>query len=262
MSKIKKRFGGMSFGGIFGGGTIIFSKRYKLFIFKDRKTKTWKQVIKKKKLPITFHIMFLFFLLFDGMFYIMEFKSVWVNNLFIGIGKFLFGDMTAQEVRNIFSPIFSIPLWVWELIVYVIIGFLLLFLYFFWLRGVRKWHGCEHKVIEAAINDDIYNAEKYTPISNKCGGTYMLTMYVSMGAYWVLSTTFFHISLPVGVFTFVLLMIFIESRVFHKYNKIGICFGRWLQKKITVSEPEPWQLKLGIGGMKKLIDVEYNNRRQ
>lgn len=250
----------MSFGGILGGGTTIFSKRYKLSIYKDYKTKEWKQKIKKKRLPIVLHFMFLFFPLFDGLFYIIEFKSYWITNTVIAIGKFIFGDITKSEAIDIMQPVISVPSWVWDVIVYGLIGFLLIFLYYFWLRGIRKWHGCEHKVIAAAEKDDINNAISYDPVNDKCGGTYMLSIYFGMGFYWFLSTRVFLLSIPVGVFTFVLFIMIIESRLFHKYNKIGIWFGRWLQRKITIDEPFDWQLNLGIDGMKKLIDCEYNNK--
>jgi len=253
--KQRKRFGGISFGGVFGGGTTIFSKRYKLNIYKESKTKKWVKIIKKKKFPILIHTFFFVFPLIDILYYVLEFKP----NLVSGFFNWLLNKIDSIPI-DVTVPSFYIPLWLINVILYFSIFLLLLVLYFVAFKGMRRWHGCEHKVIAAAENDDIDNAIKYTPISTHCGGTYIFIAYFALGLYWFIVFYFFHLNLPVGIMTFVVLMIILESHFFHKYNRLGIWVGKILQRYCTVKEPELWQLKLGIDGMKKLVDVEYNGK--
>ena len=42
----------------------------------------------------------------------------------------------------------------------------------------------------------------------------------------------------------------------HKYDKIGIWFGKWLQRHFTVSEPDSWQINLGRVAVKELVKAE------
>jgi len=252
------RFSGMSFGGIYGGGTTIFSKRYKLNIYKNSKTKEWERVVKKKWFPISNHFFFLLFPIIDVLYYVIEFKSYLIYNFINWVVNPFKNVSTSVDVS---APSFYILIWVFQIIIYFLIGFFFVFLYFVCFKGVRKWHGCEHKVIVASENNDLDNAIKYNPISDRCGGTYMITIYLTMGLYWYSCFYIFHLMVPIGIMTFILLVIELESRLFHKYNRLGIWFGKLIQRYCTIKEPEEWQLKLGINGMKELIDVEYNNKK-
>jgi len=258
--KKKLKFGGVSYGGFYGGGTIIYSKKYKLNIFKDFKTKEWKKVINKKKLPITIPLPILVFPIFDGMYFTLLFFPRLFLEGFKAIDSGVAWILSfLPKSSGTGTTISTNPIYTQIILYGVIIG-LIIFVYFFVFRGVAYWHGCEHKVIAAGRNNDLKNVRKYNTIDDRCGGTFMLTMWGAMIFYWFLFFYIFNWFVPFGIFTFILFIMVIESKWFHSYNKLGIWFGRKLQKKLTVKEPHDWQLKLGVEGMTKLIDCEVNGK--
>jgi len=114
------------------------------------------------------------------------------------------------------------------------------------LYRTRPWHATEHKAIAAAEMDDLDNISKYSRINDRCGGCYILTIYVAM-ALW-----FFIVKIPVGLMTLTTVVLYTEARFFHKYNKVGIWFGRKLQL-LTTKEPEPEMLEMGERGVRALM---------
>jgi len=174
------------------------------------------------------------------------------------IGTFIIGQLLKPYVPTLpAGPAIELSPGLIELLA-IILPFIIIFLEFSLLylvifRGVRTWHGSEHKLISAMENDDIDNAEKYDPIHERCGGTLMPTIIVA-GICWsfVVTATGF----PFGQFTFMSFFIFLNVRYFHKYDKVGIWFGKWLQRHATVSEPEPWKINLGRIAVKQLVKAE------
>jgi uncharacterized protein YqhQ len=111
----------------------------------------------------------------------------------------------------------------------------------------RRWHGCEHKLIAAAENNDIINAKEYSPIQDSCGTTYVFTMFMSsLVAYLLFGQVYI---------TFIVIMLILESKTFHKYNAMGIAIGRFIQK-YNALEPEGYKLHVGMKGMKELVKAD------
>ena len=233
------KYSGMSFGGFFGGGLTVSSQKFKLNIYKDRKTKQYTYNVKRKRIPTTFPVFFFIFPLLDLILYVAQYRPDII--------------ITAGSKINIGLPSFYIPIWIFNILMYSLLIGLFIFLYYFSFKGVATWHGCEHKIIEAAEKNDVDNAILYSPISDRCGGTYMFSIYGSMAVYWFVAFKFFNVFVPVGFMTFSVLIVFLESRLFHKYNFVGIWLGRKLQKYVTIKEPETWKIQLGIKGMNELI---------
>jgi uncharacterized protein YqhQ len=134
-------------------------------------------------------------------------------------------------------------------------SFLVMILFFmgiiYFVRKVRIWHGCEHKAIAAAEANDLDNIERYSTIHDSCGGTYLLSLYLGMAVWFTI------IKSPVGVFSFMFIILFIESRFFHKYNRLGIWLGRKIQR-ITTKEPPNDLLSITRRGMSALLIRERN----
>ncbi len=140
----------------------------------------------------------------------------------------------------------SIPDWA----VYVILTVATIFLLYEAIKillETRKWHGCEHKLINAAHNNDIENARDYPTFADRCGTTYIFTIVI------VMLVMIFLFSQP--VLTIAGIVMIIESKFFHKYNKIGIEIGRLIQKYNAI-EPEGYTMHVGIKGVKELIAIE------
>ena len=117
---------------------------------------------------------------------------------------------------------------------------------------IRKWHGCEHKAIAAAMAGDLENIKKYSPIHDSCGGTYLFSLYLGMAAW------FTFVGSPIGVFSFLLIIMVLESRYFHKHNRLGIWIGRQIQR-ITTTEPPDEILEMGKRGVGALMMREGNS---
>jgi uncharacterized protein YqhQ len=126
----------------------------------------------------------------------------------------------------------------------------ILYMYFIinMLLRTRRWHGCEHKLIAAAEENDIASAMSFSPIHDRCGTTYLLTMGIIMAIPLFLFGWF--------LFTLVAVGIILESKYFHMYNKPGILIGRLIQKYNAI-EPEGYKLHVGIRGMKELVEREF-----
>jgi len=242
------KFSGISFGGYKSGGTKIMSPHFRLSIYKDSKTKQFVTTIKKRKLFSLFFIFLLISIPIDTFYGVLQFKTK-------DIVHYISDNINVTNVTA--DPqIFGVPFRTIETEMYLILIINLIFLYFFYFYGVRKWHGCEHKLIASAEHNDIDNAKNYSRINDRCGGCYIFSAYASLLVYWLFVFNVLHWLFPVGALTFSFLFIFLESKLFHKYNKPGIWFGRILQKYVTTSEPLDFQLELGIKGMKELVDKE------
>ena len=148
---------------------------------------------------------------------------------------------------------------------FFVIGFIIfeyLFLYFVLVRSVRRWHGTEHKVIAAIENNDIDNAKSYSPIHERCGGTLLPTIIFAY-AVWIFFASYTGIIF--GQMTFIALFIVANVKVFHKYDKFGIWFGKQFQRYFSVSEPHDWQLDMGKIAVRNLLlaeqDKDYEKER-
>ncbi|MFA7122096.1 MAG: DUF1385 domain-containing protein [Bacilli bacterium] len=134
--------------------------------------------------------------------------------------------------------------------------------YFLWpyirnlFTGVRPWHGLEHKLILSAEAGEPDLAKQYPVIADKCGGTYLLTLLVIAGLFSLVQYVDYGMYPPIGVMTVCVISILIEAKTFHESNTPGLYFGRWLQEKVTTSEPTDDMLQVGIRGMKELIVCE------
>jgi uncharacterized protein YqhQ len=129
-------------------------------------------------------------------------------------------------------------------------------IYMFWRifgKRLREWHGLEHKLIAAAEHNDVKNAATYSPINDRCGGTYFLSIPV----YLALATTLTVVLgiAPFGVLTLTGCLMTIEAKTFHQYNIPGIRFGRWLQKHVTTREPGADLLEKGIPAMEQFMGL-------
>lgn len=253
--KPKHKFSGMSFGGRYPGVTIrgkkhkaIFGKLDNSKREKKRFGKMWRKngygfCVKKKRFGDIFMSMMIFVLfpLIDlsvfSTYYILSNVKIKVPSVIISAG---------QKLSTI-PPIFqNILLIVW----FVLWLFLIYYLVF---RGVRKWHGTEHKLIASAENNDIENAKKYSPIHERCGGTLMPTILLG---YIIWMFIYSRTGIIFGGYSIIGVLIFCNIKFFHKYDKIGIWFGKLLQKYVTVKEPNNWQLSLGKVAMKNLYLAE------
>jgi uncharacterized protein YqhQ len=117
------------------------------------------------------------------------------------------------------------------------------------LRRFKRWHGCEHKVIAAAENNDLGNARNYSRINDRCGATFMLSILITY-ALWM---SFIG---PFGIFSITYLIMVIESKLFHRYNVFGIYLGRKIQEHATTAEPPQSMLNVGENAMDALIQSE------
>jgi len=186
---------------------------------------------------------------------------------------YTFAGSVAQFFIDLFAPIsetigpslptISISI---ELLSWLITGGLLclyfllyILLYILVFKGVRKWHGTEHKVIIAAENHDIENAKKYDPIAERCGGTLLPTILLG---YFVWVLIFNYTGILFGQMTITTIFIFMNVKYFHKYDKVGIYVGKLVQKYLTIKEPDDWQLHLGKQAMKSLIEAETSEKYQ
>jgi uncharacterized protein YqhQ len=258
------KFSGISFGGVFGGGTTIFSKHFKLEISKDRKTKEWVHVCKKRKLASTINPMLLIFIPIDFLYYLLEFQKGLLTSIGNSIGSFIASLLRTVKLDNVHVsvPSVSIPLWVLELALVIFLIFYLYFAYWLAFKGVSTWHGCEHKLIAAAENNDLPNVKKYSPINDRCGGTFLFSMYGIMAIYWAFAFYVLKMEIPVGIMTVTMGFAFMEAKYFHKYNIIGLWIGRYLQKKLTVKEPQDWKLELGLQNMYELVRLETEYKHE
>lgn len=230
------KFSGVSFGGIFQR-VHVHGKSYKATFGKVWKKKEYNFSVKKMKTNDKVFSRFYFF------FPLIDVSAFLVSQLIIFLGKVLGGSGIMPIVSS-------------DVLQSILIGFLIfeyLFLYFVLIRGVRKWHGTEHKVISALENNDIDNAKSYSAIHERCGGTLIPTIiFASCVWYFFASYT----GLVFGHMTFISLFIVANVKVFHKYDKFGIWFGKLFQKYFSVREPDDWQLNIGKIAVKNLLLAE------
>lgn len=257
--KEKLKFSGMSFGGYWGGGTTIFSPHYKLTIHKNSKTKKFGFSVKKRRFISLFTIFMSLAIPLDAFYYILQFKTELLID-FINIILVFFRTVPIPGSGT--STTITIPIWIIETVCYAVLLGYFLFIYFFAFKGVATWHGCEHKLIASAENNDVENMRNYSRINDRCGGCYMFTLYTFMIVYWLTLYYAFNIFIPVGMLTLTFLLMFLERKYFHEYNWIGIRIGRILQDKITTAEPLEYQIELGIPGMKELLEKEKEFEKQ
>jgi uncharacterized protein YqhQ len=248
----KLKFSGISFGGYFGGGTTIFSPHYRLRIGKDKKTKEYTFTVKDRKHFSLFVIFMLIALPIDTFYYLLQFHE----ELVAGFFNFVFGFISSTPGGGVPVHQSLIGLLIIEILLLLFLFFILYIEYFFSFKGVKPWHGCEHKLIASAENNDIDNMRNYSRINDRCGGCYLFTIYTFVAVYWIALYHFFNIVIPVGMLTLSFFVMFLEAKLFHKYNWIGIRVGRVLQKHITTAEPLDYQVEIGIKGMKELVKKE------
>jgi len=60
--------------------------------------------------------------------------------------------------------------------------------------------------------------------------------------------------------TVITILLFLNIKFFHKYDKFGIWFGKKFQKYFSIKEPEAWQLTLGKEAMDNLVKAEKGEK--
>lgn len=140
----------------------------------------------------------------------------------------------------------------WAQVAFYVAVFLAL--YGLCFRGVRSIHGCEHKLVAAAEAGDLANAWSYSPVHDRCGCTYLVTILAALAAY---GSVFLALGrYPIGMFSFAGLVVLAEGKYFHKYNGLGLWVGRQLQRWVMVAEPDDRMLAAGVAGMQELVQRE------
>ena len=246
------KFNGISFGGRFGG-CKIFGKKFWMIVGRDKKNQYGFSIHKiRKRDYASKYFFFLLFVFLDFLIFTIDNPPPavimlinWLDSVGENINNAVSNYMPTVET----SPTFEVLSWVFFM------STLFLFIWLFSFRGLKRWHGLEHKAIASAEAGDVENYEKYSTINKRCGGTYLLSIY----AYLFISIYFVIIILGLpgyGVYSMTGFLMFAESRWFHKYNVIGIWFGCLLQKYCTTKEPFQWQNKIGKSGISELVKAE------
>ncbi len=122
-----------------------------------------------------------------------------------------------------------------------------------YFQQVCPWHGLEHKLILAAEEKDIGNAENHSRIAEQCGCTYMLTIMITVITYTLVAYGIFGMNVPVGLPTTILINMYFESRYFHKENTWGLRLGIWLQEHYLTSEPSEDLISYGKKAMAEFM---------
>ncbi len=140
------------------------------------------------------------------------------------------------------------------------LGLTAVFLYLYWhflLKNffceVCPWHGLEHKLIQAAKENDIEHAENHSRIADECGCTYFLTIGITFVTYFIVAYIIFGMDIPVGLLTTAMINILIENKLFHKKNTWGLRLGIWLQEHYLTSEPPEELLIYGKKTMREFM---------
>jgi hypothetical protein len=249
----KFKFGGMSFGGKYGG-CRIFGNKYFLTIGREKKTMNFGYAVEKlrpRNMIMKFFFIFFFFMI-DGIVWIADHPPRvlimffdWIESAADNIGNAVSPVLPNVQTSPTFDLVASIVFFTICCAIFYMASF----------RGVRRWHGLEHKSIAAAEQDDIANYEKYGVVNDRCGGTFLLSIY----AYLLISICFvvFVLGVPgYGAYTMTAVMMYAEAKWFHQYNVIGIWFGRKLQKHASTREPWDWQKKIGKEAITQLLNAE------
>ena len=244
----KLKFGGVSFGGKYPKVTI-YGKTHKAIFGRNRLCR--KSSLLSYGFKISEKTKTNYFLRYFYFFY----PIIDVTKYFAMNPPKIITDIVNSVADKVTSTI-TIPSWFYN-VVLICIVFLWIMLYYLLYRlvfkGVRTWHGAEHKVISAAENYDLDNVKKYSPIHERCGGTLLPTIFLGY-IIWVI--LFLKTGLMYGEFTIITILIFLNIKFFHKYDKIGIWVGKKIQKYFTVKEPDDWQIRLGTSAMKNLVKAE------
>jgi len=247
------KLSGISTGGR-SGGCFIYGKKHYLIIGKESKTSNYGYAVKELKPASMFakYFLFIFFVFLDVIIYIADNPPAfvvaiakWIEGIGKSIGEAVSPVIPQVETSPTFALVFSV----------IFMTGAVLFLYLFWLKGLARFHGTEHRAIAAAENEDIQNYEKYSVVNDRCGGTFILSIY----AYLFIAIYFivFILGLPgYGVYTLTMVLMFLEAKYFHHYNVLGIIFGRVLQRKLTTKEPFEWQNEIGKKGIAELMKAE------
>ena len=217
----------------FPNSTHVFGRNCALKIYKDKKGIVWHRITKRWLGWIPFNPVILLFPLIDIVIAILLSSGDNITD-------------SVDRLNLIFPNLGSAFLLVVFLLELTAIGVLI---YMVLRKNDQcKWHGLEHRLIAAAEHNSIDTAEYFSIISDRCGATYFPTIFVVFVFLTILNTG--------GFLTLAFLAMFIEAKTFHPYNKIGLRFGRWLQKKYTTDEPDHEMMIAGKEGMKELMEME------
>lgn len=244
----KLKFGGISFGGKYPN-VSIYGKTHKATFGRRRLGRKSSllsyefKISEKTKTNYFLRYFYFFYPLIDVVKYFAMNPPKIITDIVNSIG-----DKVTSTI--------TIPSWFYH-VVSICLVFLMITLYYLLYRlifkGVRTWHGAEHKVISAAENNDLDNVKKYNPIHERCGGTLLPTIFLGYILWMIL---FLKTGLMYGEFTIITILLFLNIKFFHKYDKIGIWVGKKIQKYFTVKEPDDWQIRLGTSAMKNLVKAE------
>lgn len=111
--------------------------------------------------------------------------------------------------------------------------------------SLRMNHGAEHKVLNAFMNHDLENVDKYSRFSDRCGGNIfpMAAILISISPI---------IKFPISIF---LIYLVVYERVKPVRRIIFGTMGKFIQK-YTTAEPTKEILENTKNGFKKLIYIE------
>ena len=168
----------------------------------------------------------------------------------------------SKRYNNAYIPFFILS--IFEIVLYVRTGKLIydnwyisLFLIFFILslltynhlfhesKNLRMNHGAEHKVLNAFLNHDLGNVDKYSRFSDSCGGNIF-----PMAMILVLISPI--IKLPVTMFLIYMIM---YNNMTSVKKIIFSTMGKFVQK-FTTAEPTKEILDNTKKGFEKLICIE------
>ena len=232
------KFSGMSY----PDGTTIYGKKYGVQIDKDG------YKIIKKRMGLFIYLYPIFDLILLAMFLT---RDQVINFI---VSHFAF-NITYKPLHGSWLLLLNIFIAFINYGIPILIVGAILWLYFKhqdYLLRLARWHGCEHKVIDAAEKGDIDSAELSSPVNIHCGSTYMVSLCSGLIVWYLI------VKIPVGLFSLIFLIMYFESKIWHKKNWIGIKVGSWLQKKVLTREPTDEQLEMGKRGISALIVRERN----
>jgi len=177
-------------------------------------------------------------------------------DVIIGLLFWFSRQNVAQETIVVFTFDNTLLGMAVELTMNLVIAALIIYLYWNFFKEVCPWHGLEHKLIQAAKENDIEHAENHSRIAEECGCTYFLTMGITVITYLIVAYGIFGMEIPVGLLTLLLINMYLENKLFHKKNTWGLRLGIWLQEHYLTSEPSEELLTYGKKAMAEFMGEE------
>ena len=170
-------------------------------------------------------------------------ESKWYNNTYIPFFILAILEIVLYAItgRLIYDNWYISPLF----LIFSILSLLAYNHLFRDSKNLRMNHGAEHKVLNAFMNHDLENADKYSIFSDRCGCNIfpMVVILVAMAPI---------IKFPISIF---LIYIIVYTKVKPLRTIIFNTLGKFVQK-YTTEEPTKEILENTKNGLKKLIYIE------